>query len=373
MDARPPDTLDFEELADALEARLREEPSAAWSVGEFDRWAQSIFRLQFEGIEAYRALCERRDVRPETLRSWEDAPAVPATAFKHLDLSCARGGPEAVFLTSGTTAGRERRGRHAVPRLSLYTASLLPPFRAHVLAGAGRMRFASLVPPASAAPDSSLSYMVGAAARSLATSAHWLVDAEGRLDLADLRAVARRSASAGEPLLLLGTALSLVRAVEALGGEPLAPLADGSRIMHTGGFKGAERSVTPEGLRDTLSAATGVPAERIVGEYGMTELLSQLYEPTLTEGAGAAGDYLPPPWLRVRALDPRTLDPVSDGEEGLLAFFDLANVGSVAHVLTEDVGSVTGGRVRLRGRVPGAEPRGCSRALDELMTAAGRP
>ena len=114
----------------------------------------------------------------------------------------------------------------------------------------------------------------------------------------------------------------------------------------------------------------GVPSRMIVSEYGMTELLSQLYEPVLTEGASTAGTYVAPPWLRVRALDSLTLDELPSGAEGLLAFFDLANVGSVCHVLTEDVGTVSGGRVRLSGRAQGAEPRGCSIAMDELMSAA---
>ena len=43
---------------------------------------------------------------------------------------------------------------------------------------------------------------------------------------------------------------------------------------------------------------------------------------------------------------------------GILAFFDLANAGSISHVLSQDIGSVREGRVRLRGRLSGAEPRG---------------
>ena len=122
-----------------------------------------------------------------------------------------------------------------------------------------------------------------------------------------------------------------------------------------------------------LFEVTGIPGERVVNEYGMTELLSQMYEPILTEGPGAAGTHIGPPWLRVRALDPLTLEELPSGEEGLLAFFDLANIGSVCHILTEDLGSVIEGRVHLVGRVLGAEPRGCSRAMDELMLAANAP
>jgi hypothetical protein len=140
--------------------------------------------------------------------------------------------------------------------------------------------------------------------------------------------------------------------------------------METGGFKGAGREITRVELYGRLGEATGIPPERIVSEYGMTELLSQLYEPVLSEGPGAAGTHVPPPWLKVRALDHVTLEELPAGEEGLLCFFDLANAGSVCHVLTEDVGSVRQGHVRLAGRARGAEPRGCSRAMDELMAAA---
>ena len=142
--------------------------------------------------------------------------------------------------------------------------------------------------------------------------------------------------------------------------------------METGGFKGARRSVTKEELHRRISGRLGVADDHIVNEYGMTELLSQLYEPVLTEGPSARGAHLAPPWLRVRSLDPVTLDELPEGEEGILAFFDLANLGSICHVLTEDVGSVREGRAHLRGRRAGAEPRGCSRAMDDLMSAAPR-
>ncbi len=133
---------------------------------------------------------------------------------------------------------------------------------------------------------------------------------------------------------------------------------------------GRAAAVPRDSLYRRLSKGLGVPRERIVNEYGMTELLSQLYEPVLREGASSTRRHVPPPWLRVRALDPVTLAPVAPGRDGLLAFFDLANLGSVCHVLTEDVGSVTEQGLLLRGRAPGAEPRGCSRAMDELMAAS---
>lgn len=358
-------------LAADLERRFDAGVQAVWADRDFESLALAAFALQFAGIAPYRGLCVARGRTPATVSRWQDVPAVPATAFKHIDFIAGCGGePEGVFLTSGTSRGHEIRGRHLVPRLSLYRHALLPPIRAHLLAGRDRMPFLSLIPSPADRPDSSLSFMVGAAADALATETRWLMDARGALDDGGLRSAIRGSAQAGQPVLVLATSLALLHAVERLEAEEGAPLPPGSRIMETGGFKGAEREISRAELHARLEATTGVPAHMIVSEYGMTELLSQLYEPVLAEGAAASGTYVPPPWLRVRALDPVTLEELPAGAEGLLAFFDLANAGSVCHVLTEDVGAVTAGRVRLSGRAKGAEPRGCSLAMDELMATA---
>jgi hypothetical protein len=52
----------------------------------------------------------------------------------------------------------------------------------------------------------------------------------------------------------------------------------------------------------------------------------------------------------------------------MLRFFDLANIGSVSAILTEDCGIVSadGSRVRLMGRAGLAEPRGCALAITQF-------
>jgi len=359
----------FDDLAGALEAAFSTGPFGPWPRDVFGDWAIRCFTVQFEENSTYRALCESRGVAPDTLARWEDAPPVPATAFKHLDLIT--GVPtdaEVVFRTSGTTEGGSRRGRHLVRRLGLYRASALPNFAAHLLPENERLALVSLIPSPHDAPDSSLSVMMGMVAEELSSGVRWVVDPSGELDVDAFR----DAAAAGEPLLVAATAFAFVHLLRALGGSESIHLAPGSRIMETGGFKGRVEAVSRDSLYHRLGERLGVPRERIVNEYGMTELLSQLYEPVLREAASTERRHVPPPWLRVRALDPVTLEPVDSGREGLLAFFDLANLGSVCHVLTEDVGSVTEDGVRLRGRVAGAEPRGCSRAMDEIMAAATR-
>jgi hypothetical protein len=105
----------------------------------------------------------------------------------------------------------------------------------------------------------------------------------------------------------------------------------------------------------------------VVGEYGMTELSSQLWERTLVDPRAATGVYAEPPWLRVVPVDPKTLSPVREGETGIARIEDLANVDSAFAVLTQDrVRRVSEG-IELLGREPGFVPRGCSIAIDEML------
>jgi hypothetical protein len=67
-------------------------------------------------------------------------------------------------------------------------------------------------------------------------------------------------------------------------------------------------------------------------------------------------------------LDPNTLLPLPTGEPGLLCHYDLANAGSVMAVLTEDMGIAVDDGFRVLGRVQGAELRGCSLAMDYLLS-----
>jgi hypothetical protein len=73
--------------------------------------------------------------------------------------------------------------------------------------------------------------------------------------------------------------------------------------------------------------------------------------------------------VRTRAYDPETLRPVPDGEVGVLRHWDLANVNSVMALQTADLGRVLPGGFELLGRARGAAARGCSIAMDELLSA----
>jgi len=96
----------------------------------------------------------------------------------------------------------------------------------------------------------------------------------------------------------------------------------------------------------------------------MTELTSHFYTRALD--GGNPDLFLPPAWTRVRILDPETLEESPKGQIGLVCVFDLANLGSAVHLLTEDLGVAEGDGFRLQGRAAGAELRGCSLTVEEL-------
>ena len=344
----------------------------------FDALARRVFAYQFERNAPYAAYCRRRGVTPADVDHWTRIPAVPTAAFKHLTLAC---GPEdaaeAVFRTSGTTLGAEQRGRHFVLDLSLYHASLLPNFAAYLLPDGAELPMLALVPPQTHAADSSLGHMIDVVMDRLGgEGSGYFIDPEaGILEDALDRALTEAS-ERGTPVCLLGTAFAFVHWLDRLRerGRRYA-LPPGSRLMDTGGFKGRSREVPAEALRAMYAEWLGIPDDHCVNEYGMTELGSQFYDTVLRERvkAGAVGPRrkVAPPWVRTRVVSADTLEPVPPGEVGLLRHWDLANLGSVLAVQTEDLGRETddGGFVVL-GRAGGAPPRGCSIAMDLLLEAA---
>ncbi|MEK9499895.1 LuxE/PaaK family acyltransferase [Gaopeijia maritima] len=361
----------FDALARDLMSAFEAGGTAPWSEARFDDLALRVFGWQWAHNPVYRRFCEGRGATPDTVRSWTEMPAVPTSAFKVLDL--APGPVEATFRTSGTSRGGERRGRHGVRSLALYRASALPTLRAHLAPDGERLRILSLIPSAAAVPESSLARMMAFAEEEIGDGRGGsFARADFSLDLAGFARAAAQAAEEGVAVWVAGTAFAFVHLIDARarGEVPSVALPPGARVMETGGFKGRSREVSKPELYDGIGAALGVGVADIVNEYGMTELLSQFYDGvagSTDRPAPAERWHRGPPWLRTRVVDPTTLAPVPEGRKGLLLHVDLANLGSVAAVLTEDVGVTRDGAIRVLGRAEGAEPRGCSLTLEELL------
>lgn len=337
--------------ADALHRRVQAVVAAyGFPSGEsFAALADALARHQAANDVGYARLCAARGVTPGSTPP-AGLPAVPTDAFKLLRIASFPAGlAAATFRTSGTTVGA--RGAHELRRLDTYRAAALETAR-RLLVPEGATVLAIAETPA-AAPDSSLSCMLG-----------WFVEAFGGAFVhpTDTEGVVRALAATDRPVLVAATAFAWVHLVDA-GVRVRLPAA--SRAMQTGGFKGRSREVSPAELRAAVAHGLGLSPGDVVGEYGMTELSSQLYAPQTSDGRFV---YVAPPWVRVVACDPDTLAPLPAGTEGVLRIEDLANVESAWAVQTADLGVVDAtGRVELLGRAPGAAPRGCSLAVEELL------
>lgn len=324
----------------------------------FDALACDLARFQAANVDGYARLCRARGVAPASLARAIDAPAVPTDAFKLARVAAFAPGEAAVtFRTSGTTIGA--RGVHEMRDVATYDAAALA-FGRWALARDLPPRSPVLVigPPPRELPDSSLGHMLALFARELGDGAPERETYFVRDGIVDLGALSERIARIDAPALVLGTSFAFVHLLDALDGASL-PLPRGSRLMQTGGFKGRSREVDASELRRMLVDALGLDDVRIASEYGMTELSSQFY--------AIAGVYVEPPWARVVPVDSVSLAPVADGEVGVARIEDLMNVDSAFAVLAADrVRRVTGG-FELLGRAPGAPPRGCSIAVDEML------
>jgi hypothetical protein len=358
---------------------------------EFSALALELFALQFAHNAPYRTICEARGIAPERVDDWTGIPAVPASAFKALDLSCIPAGEcTTVFHSSGTTGQRPSRHFHNAKSLEVYEASVWPWFRRHLVPD---LRFTIydlrasatrhpppatpglllLTPEPAQARHSSLVYMFETVRRRLSAPDSAFVGTAGgdgswTLDGAAAEAVLRRAVDGDRPLMLLGTAFSFVHLLDYLeeNGRRFR-LPGGSRVMETGGYKGRSRQVPKSELHSLLTGRLGIPADRVVCEYGMSELSSQAYDWDIPEIRNSefgiqdsARVFRFPPWARARVVSPETGDEVGEGESGLLRLYDLANVYSVMAIQTEDLAVRRGNGFELLGRSELLEPRGCS-------------
>ncbi len=162
----------------------------------------------------------------------------------------------------------------------------------------------------------------------------------------------------------MGTAFNFVHLLDGLAERrETIQLPPGSWVLETGGYKGRSRELAKPELHALITERLGIPRDRIVCEYGMSELSSQAYDLALSSSCLAppvSRLFQFPPWARVRIISPETGREVGEGETGLLRVFDLANARSVLAIQTEDLAVRRGNGFELLGRSMAAEPRGCS-------------
>ncbi|MEM7437571.1 MAG: acyl-protein synthetase [Myxococcota bacterium] len=344
---------------EALEARVRRMIASpqTQAVDERDSLIEAIANWQRGNIAEYARLA-----RPGP---WP--PALPTDVFRVRRIASHPGDEDVrVFRSSGTTASD--RSTHAFRDLSLYDAAARAAARTMLFPDVDRIRLIVLAPHETEAPQSSLSYMLTRFTEWFGTESVfvWTNDA---LELDRLRDALQDAVDDGGPVALLGTSFSFVHAEDGLADFRIR-LPEGSRLMQTGGYKGKSRQVEPAALRRAMVDRYGIDEPRIVAEYGMTELSSQMYETTLVDSlAGRSGRrrLWTPPWVRATPVDPDDLSPIEGEGLGVLRIDDCANLDSVCCLQTADLARRADSGIIVEGRAAGAVPRGCSLAADQAL------
>src|ERR1700722_6467914 len=343
----------------------------------FDPLALAVFRHQFENVPVYRRYCVARGASPENVGRLDQIPMASTLAFKYAKVDNTGEGDSAgalTFLTSGTTKGFAERGRHRVPRVEVYHASAVAHLRRMLFPDGARMAMLALHPTSDLMPESSLSTMISWTIEEFGTETALCTANREGIDTAAAVAFLHENQLLGRPVCILGTTAAsamLFESIERSGSALRLP--SGSRMMDTGGAKGQVIPLTAMEVVTLAHARLGIDPAMVVNEYGMTEMCSQLYDATPFNSD--LQDYdgyrlkLPPPWLRPAILDPVTLKPMPDGQVGLVGFFDLANVGSISALMTEDFGFLHSGALAILGRSSAGGGRGCALSIGRF----GRP
>jgi acyl-protein synthetase LuxE len=342
----------------------------------FNEAALELFALQFDKNRPYGDYSRRLGRTPAEVRHWTEIPAVPTDVFKGEPLVTFDPAASArVFMTSGTSAGPESRGKvhKDAAAMTVHDAVVRDGFRRWCLPDRERIRILVLAPPEEAVPHLRMAHDCSLFLREFdAGGGRHFIGEAGLRDEALVQAL-REAEAEGKPVLLVGATFSLVRFFDGCGEGGLRfALPSGSRMADGGGYKGRSRELTKAEFLGTAGETLGLPASHCVNLLGITELTSLFFDNVLA--GSLAGDHSPrhktnAPWTRTRAVNPETLEILPPGQVGLLRHWDLANIGSVAALQTDDLGMQIGPGFEVLGRARGAELRGCSLAMEQFLDA----
>ncbi len=331
-------TDEFKHLTSRLFKSNSSKTGILWEIFELQRTRNPIYK-------SFSNSFIDRHKRPESI---DEIPLLPIRAFKESHLIVDQLEPELQFRSSGT--GQGTRSRHLVASTDLYKKTIHKGFERYF--DPDQFAILCYAPGYSDNPESSLLWMMNELIQSDPTGLSRFLPLGNPLTKSDFEPALEK----GKNILLFGAAFGLLDLIDLKS----AKLPDEANIIETGGMKTYRQSVTKEELRKRISDGFEVPGENIHSEYGMCELMSQMY-------AVGSEWFEPQPWVHLSVRDPS--DPFrhcKPGEEGKIGVIDLANLFSCPFLLTEDRGVMNeDGHLAVLGRWHGAELRGCNFLLEQ--------
>ncbi|MDE3269134.1 MAG: hypothetical protein OYH77_02490 [Pseudomonadota bacterium] len=247
------------------------------------------------------------------------------------------------FLSSGTSSATRAVSSYSKQGLHLYRHGALATFNSvlrhywHDTPAQGL----SLIPQASAAPDSSLATMIAWFAAA-GTMTHTTPQT--------LRAEVRKHK---HHLYLWGTVAHYLQ----LFAQESIPLPAGSLVFETGGIKAGGEDIDLDEFHRRLAKFFHCPLTQVISEYGMCELASQAYR------FGGVAEFRFPTWVIPRVKTQAnnvTSQALAHTGTGALVLYDYLRCDYPYFICTDDNVALKDKKFKLLGRVSNAPLRGCA-------------
>ena len=320
-------------------------------IPDFNDYALRIFALHYKVNSIFREFCDAKKVRPGDINRWEDVPMVYNDVFKtHLVASFPLEKSVMACLTGGTTSltqrgriFRDEDGKRLVFAANkMMTGSyLFPDF-----ADGKRCRVLILAPSPELAPSMGMAIGIDQTRQHFGTPDSMFLLGKSGIHINELLKALRESEASGVPVALIGATSAYVYFFQACRRKKMKfCLPAGSRICDGGGYRGRFGKITRDDYYAMVQEALGIPGSHCVNVLGEAETATNLFDDSLRRYAKGLHPRLRtrpvPPWCKVRAMSIDDLSPLPDGEIGLLAHWDLANVPTVLAVITDNLGYTT--------------------------------
>jgi hypothetical protein len=322
-------------------------------VPDFNDYCLRMFALHYDVNAIFREFCDAKKVKPGDISRWQDIPMVYNDMFKtHLVASFPLEKSVMACLTGGTTSltqrgriFRDEDGKRLVfgANRKMTESYLFPDF-----AGGKRCRILVLAPSPELAPSMGMAIGIDQTRRAFGTDDSMFLLGKSGIDVNALIKALRESEASGVPVALIGATSAYVYFFQACRRKKMSfRLPPGSRICDGGGYRGRFGVVTRDDYYAMVQEIIGIPNSHCVNVLGEAETATNLFDDSLrrcAKGLPPKKRTRPvPPWSRVLAMSIDDLKPLPDGEVGLLAHWDLANVPTVLAVITDNLGYTTDG------------------------------
>ncbi|MBI5847132.1 MAG: acyl-protein synthetase [Nitrospirae bacterium] len=319
----------------------------------FNDYSLRMFALQYTANPIFHEFCEAKKVRPGDINRWQDVPMVYNDVFKtHLVASFPLEQSVMACLTGGTTSltqrgriFRDEDGKRLVFGANrMMTASyLFPDFE-----DGKRCRILILAPSPEMAPSMGMAIGMDQTRRAFGTPDSEFLLGKSGIHINALLKALRESEASGVPVALIGATSAYVYFFQACRRKKMNfCLPPGSRICDGGGYRNRFGVVTRDDYYAMVQEILGIPDSHCVNVLGEAETATNLFDDSLrryAKGLPKRQRTRPvPPWSRVLAMSIDDLKPLPDGEVGLLAHWDLANIPTVLAVITDNLGYTTDG------------------------------